>query len=398
MINVTRIMNRMVVGGPVHNVIYLTKFLNQPFQTKLLAGTKEPGEEEATELINQYQVAIDYISKMERSISPIKDIIAIIEIRNILHQYPTHIIHTHASKPGFLGRIAAILAGVPIIVHTFHGHVFHSYFGKWKTRLFIAIERLLARRTTRIIAVSEKQKHELAEVFKICPAEKIKVVHLGFDLEKFRTSPSAKRQTFRNEFNISDDEIVIGIIGRIIPIKNHQMFVDAIAQVQQQTTKKVRGVIVGDGGCLGDIKKQAQSLELSNNQLIFTSWRSDIDYVMAGFDIVALTSLNEGTPVTLIEAQAANKPIVSVRVGGIEDIVEEGITALLSPVNDTPAFIINLLKLIEDDKLRFQMGDYDADFIFQKFGYQRLVSDIEDIYYELLEEANIIKRHSVVYA
>ncbi|MGE5520134.1 MAG: glycosyltransferase, partial [Candidatus Dadabacteria bacterium] len=305
------------------------------------------------------------------------------------------IVHTHAAKSGALGRLAASNHQVPAIVHTYHGHVFHSYFNSFSTKFFVKTERFLGRKTHAIIAISEAQKKELAYEFRIAPPHKFRVIPLGFNLDKFQTDQEIKRKQFRTEFNIAEDEIIIGIIGRLVPVKNHILFIKALAHVLQNTKKKVKAFIVGGGETRPSLEEAASQagIPFSTEKdisfftpLVFTSWRSDIDVINAGLDIVALTSFNEGTPVSLIEAQAANKPIVSTRVGGISDIVHENETALLADVNDQALFSDHLLRLVQDDDLRYQLGKNSSKYVMERFSYQRLVTDTAALYNELLSE------------
>jgi glycosyltransferase involved in cell wall biosynthesis len=294
-----------------------------------------------------------------------------------------------------LGRLAASSLKVPAIVHTFHGHIFHSYFNSAKTKFFINTERYLGKKSDAIIAISEQQKKELATDFKIAPEEKFKVIPLGFDLDRFQMHKEEKRFRFRTEFNIANDEIAIGIIGRLVPIKNHYLFLKAIKHVFDHSGKKVKAFIIGDGETRKDLEIVANEVGIKfttensaahPHPLVFTSWRSDIDVINAGLDIVCLTSFNEGTPVSLIEAQAANKPIVSTRVGGIADIVAEGETALLADVQDAQQFSDHLLQLVQDDVLRNKLGCTSHQYVMERFSYQRLVKDMSQLYYQLLEK------------
>jgi glycosyltransferase involved in cell wall biosynthesis len=304
-------------------------------------------------------------------------------------------VHTHAAKPGAIGRLAASACGVPVIVHTFHGHVFHSYFNRVKTRFYIETERFLARRSNAIVAISNQQKQELAKVFEIAPEAKVRVIPLGFDLDRFQLNQNEKRRAFRQEFCVQNDEIAIGIIGRLVPVKNHTLFLQAVHHVLSRTSKKIRAFIIGDGETRASLERLALERGISfstekdtshPHPLIFTSWRSDIDVINAGLDIVCLTSFNEGTPVSLIEAQAANRPIVTTRVGGIQDIVLEGKTALLSDSNDSGTFAGHLLRLVEEDTLRNRLGAGSSAYVMQRFSYQRLVQDMAALYRELLEK------------
>lgn len=395
---VLRIFNRLILGGPAFNVTYLTKFLAPTFETKLIIGAKDDHEQEATFLKEEYGLQPVEVPSMKRAINFSEDRKAYLEIKKIIQDYKPDIVHTHAAKPGAIGRLAASACKVPVILHTFHGHVFHSYFGKAKTRFFIEAERYLARKSDAIIAISEQQKHELTNEFNICPAAKIAVVPLGIDLDKFYHHQESKRAAFRRQYGIASDEIAIGIIGRIVPVKNHEMFIHAIAQVLQQSQRKIRVIIVGDG----DMRQQVMSLldkyqigynyyptHTAPQTVTFTSWLTQMDEVYAGIDIVALSSFNEGTPVSLIEAQASNKPIVTTDVGGVKDVVIEHTTALITPSNEPATFASALLQLTENDSLRLQMGQHGKNHVANKYDKMRLVQDMHQLYVRLLEKKSI---------
>jgi len=390
---ILRIHNRLITGGPSLNALYLTKYLSSQFETLLLVGEKEDHEQNAYFLAEQMGIKPLFIPDMGRSIHPLKDYKAYKQVQKIIKDFKPDIVHTHSAKPGAVGRLAASSLHIPAIVHTYHGHVFHSYFGKLKTNFIINTERFLAKKSHALVAISDKQKSELAEDFRIADKAKFKVIPLGFELSKFSEDQGEKRKKFRNEFNLKDDEIAIGIIGRLVPIKNHNLFLEGIAYLLSSTSKKIKAFIIGDGETRQALENKAKQLNIPfsddhdpNSSLIFTSWRNDIDIINAGLDIIALTSLNEGTPVSLIEAQAANKPIVSTRVGGIGDIVLENETALLSDTNDIASFRENLLRLVEDDALRNSFNQKGADYVRKKFSVERLANDMSDLYYELLDK------------
>ena len=267
----------------------------------------------------------------------------------------------------------------------FTGHVFHSYFGKIKTNIYKKIERDLAKKSTKIIAISEIQKQELSEVHKICSKEKIEVIPLGFDLKKFYENQTEKRKYFRKKWKIKDDEIAIGIIGRLVPIKNHVFFIDVIEKVIRKSNTSLRIFIVGDGEEKENIiiKVSAYNLDYSTDDKIatiqFTSWIKEIDEVNAGMDIICLCSLNEGTPVSLIEAQASGKPIVTTRTGGIENIVMENKTALISDNNDLNKFTENVLSLIKEKDKRTLFSEI-AIKKSKDFDYSILIKNIKKLY------------------
>lgn len=395
---ILRIHNRLIVGGPTLNVLYLTKYLAPEFETLLIVGEKEGHEKDAHFLAEEMGIRTVLIPDMGRSIHPYRDYKAYRHLKKIIREFKPDIVHTHAAKPGAVGRLAAKSLKVPVVVHTYHGHVFHSYFGKSKTRFIINTERYLSGKTDRIVAISEQQKKELVSEFKIADEKKFRVIPLGFELNKFRENQEEKRKKFRKEFSIENDEIAVGIIGRLVPIKNHELFLQGISHIKNNSSKKIRAFIIGDGETRESLQARARQLGISSGTgydsdvlLTFTSWRSDIDIINAGLDIIALTSLNEGTPVSLIEAQAANKPVVSTRVGGIGDIVIEKETALLSDINDWDGFSKNLLRLIEDDELRNCMGKKGSDHVMQKFSVQRLAKDMAGLYHELLANEKLTR-------
>lgn len=380
---VLRIVNRFNLGGPTYNAAYLSKYLYPEFETLLIGGLKDDSEESSEFILKNLGVAYRIIPEMRRKVNLWNDWIAYRKIQSIIRDYNPDIVHTHAAKAGALGRQAAFSCNIPVTVHTFHGHVFHSYFSSFKTSFYKHIERNLAKRTSAIIAISEKQKQELVGEHKIAPTEKVCVIPLGFDLKRFTENTEEKRKDFRAKYNLSEDDIAIGIVGRLVPIKNHSLFIDAIKFVDIHSKKKIQGFIIGDGESRMFLENKVSSLGISH-KVVFTSWEKEVDKVYHGLDIVCMTSLNEGTPVSLIEAQAAGKPIVTTNIGGIKDTVLPGETALLADVHDREKFFSNLLKLVEDKSARDELSYKGRAFVNQKFNYLRLVSDVKNLYCTLL--------------
>jgi glycosyltransferase involved in cell wall biosynthesis len=392
---VLRILNRLIIGGPSKNAVYLTRYMRPDFDTLLVIGGKEDHEQDADFLATANNIEPACIPEMKRAISPASDWAAYNRLKKLIKEFKPDIVHTHAAKSGALGRLAAKHSGVPVIVHTFHGHVFHSYFSPLKTNVFIRAERYFAGFSDAIVAISDVQKKELSIDFKIAPPDKFRVIPLGLDLNNFVVNKEEKRNKFRAEFGLDDETVAIGIIGRLVPIKNHLLFLKGLKYVLDNSSVKVKAFIIGDGESREGIQQLASELGIKFSQhsdkehphsLIFTSWRTDIDTICAGLDIIALTSLNEGTPVSLIEAQAAGKPIVSTRVGGIADVVLENQTALLSDIDDEAAFSKNLLQLVTDPSLRNKFSNAGKDFVLSKFSYHRLVADMSKLYHELLDK------------
>lgn len=393
---IIRIINRLNLGGPTYNVAYLTAGLAPEYETMLVAGMKDDSEESSEFILESMGIKPVYIRNMQREINLRNDREAYRQIHELIRTFKPDIVHTHAAKAGTLGRLAAAQLKVPVILHTFHGHVFHSYFGPVKTRLFIEIERYLARKSSAIVAISEDQKNDLAEVYKICKADKIQVVPLGFDLDRFSQHMDQKRAVSRKQYQLDDDTLAIGIIGRLVPVKNHAYFIKVWQQLLKATRQKVHAFIIGDGEERAHIEHMCREAGILFNtpeqtqagaSLTFTSWIHDIDRALAGLDIIALTSLNEGTPVSLIEAQAAGKPIVTTAVGGIGNIVNENKSAFLADPQDPDEFARKLIQLTESAALRAEFAQNGPPFASQRFHYHRLVDDMSQLYQRLLQKA-----------
>ena len=384
---VLRIINRFNIGGPTYNATFLTRFISDDYETLLIGGLPEKGESDSLHILEEYGVEPMLIKELQRTPNFKSDREAYRKIKSIIEEFKPDIVHTHASKAGALGRKAAIACKVPVVIHTFHGHVFHSYFGKLKTFVFKYIERRLAAKSDGIIAISEIQKKELSEIHNICSADKIKVIPLGFDLAKFHDNIDKKKKITRTNFSIKDDEIAVAIIGRLAPIKNHTLFLDVVENVLTKTSKKLRFFIVGDGDERANIENRTNEiLKKYPGSIQMTSWIKDIGEFNAGMDVICLTSDNEGTPVSLIEAQAGNIPIVTTDVGGVRDVVIDGETAFVIEKNNVEQFAEKLLLLIEDNSLRDKMSKSGWDFVSKKFHYTTLVKNMEAYYHELLEK------------
>ena len=388
MIKVLRIINRFNLGGPTYNATFLSRFISDEFETQLYGGQHESHEGDSLFIPEKYGLEPRLIKVLERNVNFSNDRKALKEIRQIIREFKPDIIHTHASKAGALGRYAAYKEKVPVIVHTFHGHVFHSYFGSFKTWVYKSVERYLARRSDAIVAISPIQKQELVEKYKIATQDKVRVVPLGFDLDHFNEDRVAKREAFRKEHNVADNELTIGIVGRLAPIKNHAGFIDAVELAAQKTEKNLVVFVIGDGELRVAVeeKAQASAAKLDNLRYVFTSWIKDVYRVLPGLDIVALSSFNEGTPVSLIEAQAAGVPVISTNVGGVKDVLQENETGLVTGKFEVNSYASGLLDLIENEEKRQKMSQNGWNFVKEKFHYKRLCHDMEMLYRDLLKK------------
>ncbi len=393
---VLRILNRLIIGGPALNATYLTRYMAPEWETMLVIGGKDDHEQDATHLAARLGIQPVVVPHMKRALHPVADRRAYLQVKDLIRKFKPDVVHTHAAKSGAIGRLAAAALRVPVIVHTFHGHVFHSYFSPAKTRAFIEIERYLARRSSGIIAISQKQKSELAGTYRICPEEKIRIIPLGLDLDRFAQDMPGKRARFRQRYGLADDEVAVGIIGRIVPVKNHALFAEAAARVLRLSTRKLRFVVVGDGDARPALEAAFAAAGISYvyrpehpeavATALCTSWLTEMDEVLAGLDVVALTSHNEGTPVSLIEAQAAARPVVSTAVGGVADVVADGVAGYVTPPGDVEAFADALLRLTESAEARRAMGAAGQAAVGNRFSYGRLVADMDGYYRRLLAE------------
>ena len=385
-IKILRIINRFNIGGPTYNATFLTAFLGDDYETMLVGGLPEAGESDSLFILEKYGVTPVLLAEMVREPNLRSDRLAYKKLKEIIREFQPDIVHTHASKAGALGRKAAKACEVPVIVHTFHGHVFHSYFGKMKTHLFKMIERNLARKSTGIVAISELQKKELTEVHRICKAEKVTVIPLGFDLIPFHEKRLSERDAVRANYQLQETDIAIAIVGRIAAIKDHDFFLDVLEIVLAQTVRSLKVFIVGDGPEREAVQKRVEMINADYpNTIVMTSWIQDIGTFNAGMDLVCLTSKNEGTPVSLIEAQAANIPVITTDVGGVRDIIDVDRSGFVIPKGNRELYAQKLLELCENEKIHAEMSQNGWNFVHEKFHYTTLVKNMDRYYRELLK-------------
>lgn len=378
---VVRIITRLVLGGPTWNVLHLSQRLAGAYPTVVVAGEAEPHEADVTAMVRRLGVDLRTVAGLSREIRPLADLGVVFALYRLMRRERPAIVHTHTAKAGTLGRVAAIAARVPIRVHTFHGHNFHGYFSARRTAVFLAIERILARFSTCIVAISPDQADELVDTYRVCPREKIRIIPLGLDLDRFSGDQSELRAEFRQEIGVTG-ETVVASIGRVVPIKNVRLLLDAAARVVRETPRFFF-VIVGDGDERPALVRYADSLGLAD-RVRFLGWRFDLERVYAGVDIVALTSHNEGTPVCLIEGLAAGRAIVATNVGGVADVLEAGRFGALVRPGDDEGFAA---------ALRGAAVRTDADAATaaasarSRYGAGRLAADIQGLYDRLLPRA-----------
>jgi glycosyltransferase involved in cell wall biosynthesis len=388
------ILNRLSVGGPATNILSAAAALSNSYTILLIAGEPLKDEQSAEYLLAEYKgFRVQMIPSLRRSVIPAMDIRSYYHIKKIIREFQPHIVHTHGTKPGVVGRLVARHLKVPVIVHTFHGHVFHSYFNSFISGVIVRIERWLSSITTAIVAINQKLQTELVQEYQIANSEKVKLIRLGIETSKFSDEDGNKRKKFRNEFQLQDDEVAIGIVGRLVPVKQHDLFIEIAEQAREISKNKTRFFIVGDGQERENLqklvtqKKMTFSNDSTNNKanIIFTSWRSDMDVVFAGLDIMMLTSLNEGSPVSIMEAMAASKPVIATNVGGIAELVQNDATGFCCSTKEE--LLNHLLQLIENSNVRTQMGKEAGVIANQWFSKTYEVNQMHNLYTELLNKS-----------
>lgn len=390
-IKIVRIIARLNIGGPAVNAVLLSDGLNNNgFSTCLVTGSIEQAEGDMSYLAEQKGVRPIFVPELGRKLDLFRDLMAFWKIYRVIKKEQPDIVHTHTAKAGALGRIAAILAGVRVRVHTFHGHVFDGYFGSIATKVFIAIERLLARFTTKVVAVSNSVANDISIRYNIAPKEKIAVIPLGFDLERFLKADE-NRGKLKKELGLSEEIALVGIVGRLVPIKNHKMFLDVAKKLLTiDYGLWTKFVIVGNGELRQELENYAEKLGIKNS-VIFLGWRRDLENIYADLDVVCLTSLNEGTPVSLIEAMASARPVVATDVGGVRDIVKNEENGLLVSSNDVSSFSKALLKMLNDREKRIEMGRNGREFVKVNYNKDRLIEGTKYLYKCLLKEKGILR-------
>jgi glycosyltransferase involved in cell wall biosynthesis len=403
---VLRIIARLNVGGPARHVVWLSQGLKSAgYETLLVAGVVPSGEDDMSYVAAAAGVTPYVVPQMSREVSP-KDALTIWKLFRLMLRERPAIVHTHTAKAGTVGRVAgllyrwltlSVLFGRPRrcrFVHTYHGHVFHSYYGPLKTRLFLAIEKILARVVTdRIVVVSQQQRREINETFSVGTREQFAVIPLGIDVSVY-ADWKRRRPIARAELGANESQVLIGIVGRLTEIKNHRLFLEAAARLQKLNNSTVRFLIIGDGSLRDELEAQMKSLEL-HDSVSFLGTRNDPENFYPALDIVALTSLNEGTPLTLIEAMANARPVVATAVGGVVDLLgqpqheSDGYTVCERGISvrtgDAEGFAQALAYLIEHGELRRDLGGRGLHYITQYYAKERLVADVSELYAQLVD-------------
>jgi glycosyltransferase involved in cell wall biosynthesis len=372
---------RLNVGGPAIHASLLTERLDPArYHSLLVAGAEGPNEASYLDLHRRHIEQLVRLSSFGPEIHVMKDLASFRALVKVIREFRPHIVHTHTAKAGTIGRLAAWFCQVPIIVHTFHGHVLRGYFPPVQTWLFRQIECHLARSTTVLVAVSPTVRDELLAMG-VGREDRFQVVPLGLDLSRF-TKFVETPHVSRAALGLSHDAFVITIVARLVPIKAHEIFLRAALVFSREHPNPIF-LVVGDGERLAELTKLAQALGLGA-RVRFLGWRADLERIYCASDVVTLTSRNEGSPVALIEAMAAGRPVVSTRVS---DLVRHGDTGLLADIDDATGLATEFVRLARDPGLAARLGASAREYVLARYDASRLVTDVDDLYSNLLKRA-----------
>jgi glycosyltransferase involved in cell wall biosynthesis len=385
-VRVLRVIARLNMGGPALHVAYLTAGLaERGYETTLVAGSLARGEDSMAFVAEELGIEVERLEELHREISPIRDTVAILRLARLIRRVRPHILHTHTAKAGAVGRLAALLAGdarPPIVVHTFHGHVLRGYFDPVRTAAFRLLERWLAKRTTALVAVSPQVRDDLIGLG-VAPRERFVVVRLGIELEQRVAAEQDGRGESRRVLGIGADRFAVGWIGRMTGVKRTDDVLRAFRRLRD------RGVdaclcMIGDGPDRPAVERRAHELGVMRDTL-FLGYQEEVAPYYAAFDAMILPSINEGTPVSAIEALAAGRPVVATRVGGVPDVVREGEDGFLVDPGDVDALADRLARLAADPKLRERLGAAGRARVIPRYSVERLIDDVDRLYQSLLQ-------------
>jgi glycosyltransferase involved in cell wall biosynthesis len=377
-IRILRVITRLNIGGPSRHVVLLSRDLDDgiEFQTTLVSGTTAPHEGDMLDYAHANGVGVELVPTLGREISPADDLVSLARLVKLMRWLRPDVVHTHMAKAGTVGRLAAMVCRVPLIVHTYHGHVFHSYFGPLKTRVFITIERALGMGTSRIVTVGDSQRDEIAS-YGVAPRDKLVPIRLGLELQPFLNAEQARGQ-LRSELGVATSTPLIGIVARLVPIKAHETFFEA-ARIVHAKLPEAQFLVLGDGERRAELEALVRHLNLEDS-VRFLGWRHDMLRIYADLDVVALSSRNEGSPVSLIEALAAARPVVSTAVGGVPEVVIDGVTGLTVPASDAGALADGMLSLLIDRSRGGELGAAGRRHVYPRYDSSRLVDDMRTLY------------------
>lgn len=388
-IRILRVIARLNMGGPAIHVSNLAAGLeSRGYHTTLVAGSLARGEDSMAYVAERLGVSVVDVPEIQREVAPLHDAQSIRRLTAIMRRERPHILHTHTAKAGALARAAALAAGSarpPIVVHTFHGHVLKGYFGPGRTAFFKQVERAFARSTDVLVAVSPEVRDELV-AHGIAPADKFTVIRLGIPLDE-RLGDETAALDYRQLYGIPEDAFVVGWVGRMTGVKDTDAVLEIVAATRERGVPAVL-CMVGDGPDRERLEQVAHDLGIARSTY-FVGYQEDVAGYYRLFDAFLLPSVNEGTPVSAIEALASGTPVVATRVGGVPDVVTDGVDGFLVEPGDTDAAADRLAELARDPELRARLGEAGGANARERYSVERLVDDVDRLYRELLAAKGI---------
>jgi glycosyltransferase involved in cell wall biosynthesis len=385
-LKVMLVLTRLNVGGVSHQAILLGKGLQtRGCAVQLVCGQEEAHEGNMLDLAAAEGLQVIRVPTLRRRISPLNDLRAFLILWRLMRRERPHVVQTNMAKAGQLGRLTAYLTGVPVIFHVFHGHVFHSYFDSLVTRIFTALERWMGRISDGVITLTDGLRQELAS-YRIAPEADIRVISSLIDFGPLQDGEHQRGQ-FRAELGIPREVSLIGLVGRLVSVKNPQMFLDAAALLRQ-THPNSHFVLVGDGELRSEMENYAREEEL-NAAVTFTGWRDDLPRIYADLNVVVISSLNEGSPISILEAVAAGVPVVATRVGGVPDLLADGVTGMLVESGDTVALAEAIGRLLDQPAEAQAMAEAARRALSGRFDIDQQVERYLTTYHKVLESKGL---------
>ncbi len=382
-IRVLHVITRLDKGGSAENTfLTLTGLDRSRYEVSLAAGPVENAGQDRKNQVEEHGIPYFYIPELVRDINPIRDPVALLKLYNLLKKKRFDIVHTHTSKAGLLGRLAAKLAKTPVIIHTPHGHVFFGYFGQGKTKVFLFLEKLASRITDRLVALTRQEKEDYVS-FRVAEENRCVVIHSGIELDKFTELPPGEKHNIKSRLGIPADSLVVGTAGRLATVKGPEVLIEAARHILAKKTS-VFFVFAGDGDLRPRLERKTAELGIEKH-VAFLGWRDDIARILSLYDIFVLPSLNEGMGRVLAEAMALGKPIVASRVGGIPDLVIHGKNGFLVPPKNPEELATSIGILLEDSEKRAEMGK-SGKAMASHFSKEKMVEKIAKLYEELLKQ------------
>ena len=385
---VHRVIARLNVGGPAMHVVNLARGLDGggDFRTRLIAGSITGDEGDMGYYARARGVEVTELPELSRLVSPLDDLKILLALYRLFRRERPTIVHTHTAKAGTLGRLAAWMAGVPVRIHTFHGHVLGGdYFSPAVTRFYLEVERQLARISSRLVVLTERQKGEMARELRVAPEQRFSGIPLGLELERFaQADREAVRSATRTSLGLAEDEVVVGIVGRLVPVKNHELLFRAHSLLEEALGRPVTILVVGSGLREAELREFVGRRGIGD-RVRWLGWRQDLPDLYPAMDALALTSFDEGTPVAVLEALASGTSIAARAVGGVPEVLE-GIPGARLVTDATPEAMARGLAEVLSARPGAEEVAVVRKTVVERFSVERLCGDMAELYREELEK------------